>query len=292
VIDGLAVVDKPAGRTSHDVVARCRAIFGQRRVGHSGTLDPGATGVLLIGLGRVTRLLRYLTALPKAYEGEAVLGRATSTLDEHGEETGRWDMSQVGLDDVRAAARGFVGEVLQVPPMVSAVKVGGERLHRLARRGLEVERPARPVTVMRFDVGPGSTPGRFRIDVECSSGTYVRSLVADLGTALGGGAHLRGLRRTAIGSFTVAGARPLAALSAADVLTPAEALRDYGRIAVDAAIARLVSHGRPLDRAEVGDPPGPGPWAVVDPEGDLLAVYEADGTGQRLRPAVVLGPAG
>jgi tRNA pseudouridine55 synthase len=145
---------------------------------------------------------------------------------------------------------------------------------------------------MRFDVGPGSMPGSFRIDVECSSGTYVRSLVADLGTALGGGAHLRGLRRTAIGSFTVAGARRLDALSAADVVAPAEALRDYGRIAVDAAIARLVSHGRPLDRAEVGDPPEPGPWAVVDPEGELLAVYEADGTGRRLRPAVVFGPAG
>ncbi|MDP9387794.1 MAG: tRNA pseudouridine(55) synthase TruB, partial [Actinomycetota bacterium] len=189
--DGVVVVDKPAGWTSHDVVARCRRIFGQRRVGHAGTLDPGATGVLVVGLGRATRLLRFVTDLPKSYTGEVVLGVATSTLDAGGEETGRWDMSAVSADDVVGAARRFVGPLEQVPPMVSALKVGGRRLHALARAGVEVERPARPVVVHRLEVAPAGEPGVFRIEVDCSSGTYVRSLAADLGAALGGGAHLR-----------------------------------------------------------------------------------------------------
>src|SRR5688572_8362561 len=214
-IDGLVVVDKPAGWTSHDVVARCRRVFGQKRIGHSGTLDPDATGVLLVGLGRVTRLLRWLTDLPKTYAGEIVLGVATSTLDASGEVVGEWDMASVGVDDVRAVvASSFVGPILQVPPMVSAVKVDGQRLHALARAGVEVEREPRPVTVHRFDVAPGASPGVFAIEVECSSGTYIRSLAADVGAALDGGAHLRNLRRTAIGSFGLGEARPLEALSA------------------------------------------------------------------------------
>src|SRR3954449_3604591 len=139
-VDGVVVVDKPAGWTSHDVVARCRKIFGQKRVGHSGTLDPDATGVLLVGLGRVTRLLRFLTDLPKSYTGVVVLGRATSTLDASGEVVGEWDMSGVGLDDVRAAAARFVGDIEQVPPMVSAVKVGGRRLHELGRERKKLTR--------------------------------------------------------------------------------------------------------------------------------------------------------
>src|SRR4051812_16215401 len=134
---GVVVVDKPAGWTSHDVVARCRRIFGQKRVGHSGTLDPDATGVLLVGLGPATRLLRFLTDLRKSYECEVVLGVATSTLDAAGEVVGTWDMAAVGLDDVRAAAADFVGDIEQIPPMVSAVKVDGKRLHELARQGIE-----------------------------------------------------------------------------------------------------------------------------------------------------------
>ena len=137
---GLVVVDKEAGWTSHDVVARCRRIFGQRRVGHAGTLDPDATGVLLVGLGRATRLLRFLTALPKTYEAEVVLGTATSTLDASGEVTGTWDMDAVTLAEVREAAAPLTGPIDQVPPMVSALKVGGRRLHALAREGVEVER--------------------------------------------------------------------------------------------------------------------------------------------------------
>jgi tRNA pseudouridine55 synthase len=200
-------VDKEAGWTSHDVVARCRRIFGQKRVGHAGTLDPDATGVLLVGLGRSTRLLRFLTALPKTYEAEVVLGTSTSTLDASGEVTGTWDMDGVSLAAVRDAARGLTGAIEQVPPMVSAVKVGGRRLHALAREGIEVERQPRPVTVYRFEVMPVTTPGVYRIEVECSSGTYVRVLAADLGEALGGGAHLRNLRRTRIGSVSAEAAR-------------------------------------------------------------------------------------
>ena len=276
--DGLAVVDKPPGWTSHDVVARCRRIFGQRRVGHSGTLDPDATGVLLVGLGRVTRLLRYLTALGKSYEGELVLGTATSTLDSSGDVVGEWDMRSVSLDEVQAAAAAFVGDIDQVPPMVSAVKVGGRRLHELARKGEEVERAARRVRVHRLDVAAG--PGEaFALSVDCSSGTYIRSLAADIGTALGGGAHLRNLRRTAIGSFTLADAVALEELTPDRALTPAASMRDYPSTVVGPEGAVAVSHGRPID----GVPPGI--VAVLDDHGGLLAVFE-DG-----RPAVVLAPA-
>src|SRR5207302_6379473 len=212
VIDGLVVVDKAAGWTSHDVVAKCRGIFGQKRVGHAGTLDPGATGVLLVGLGRVTRLLRYPGSRPKAYAGEVVLGVETSTLDDEGEVVATHEMAGVSLDDVRSVAAGFVGDIEQVPPMVSAVKIGGRRLHDLARRGVEVERDPRRVAVYSFDVDGTDAPGVLRIDITCSAGTYVRVLAADLGRALGGGAHLRRLRRTAVGEFLLDEARPVEAL--------------------------------------------------------------------------------
>ena len=269
------VVDKPAGWTSHDVVARCRKLFGQKRVGHSGTLDPDATGVLLVGLGRVTRLLRFLTDLPKSYVGEVVLGVSTSTLDSSGEVTGEWDMSSVGLEDVRAAAAALTGSILQVPPMVSAVKVDGKRLHELARAGVEVERHPRPVTVHRFEVVAAVEPGVWKVEVDCSSGTYVRTLAADLGTALGGGAHLRNLRRTAIGSFALADARPLDGDLV--MLAPAEALRDYPSVEVDVETAIAIGHGKAVDGLG-----GEDPTAVLDADGNLLAVY------QQGKPQVVL----
>src|ERR1700704_6679463 len=224
--DGLVVVDKEAGWTAHDVVAKLRGILHTKKVGHSGTLDPDATGVLLIGVGRVTRLLRFLTMLPKTYTGEVVLGVSTSTLDASGDVVATHDM-RVSIDDVRAAAAGLTGDILQVPPMVSAVQIGGKRLHELARAGIEVEREPRPVTVHRFDIEATDDPLVYRVVVECSSGTYVRSLAADLGIALGGGGHLRNLRRTAIGSFTVDEARPINAVNDDTVLPPAVALRDY-----------------------------------------------------------------
>jgi tRNA pseudouridine55 synthase len=289
-VNGLVVVDKEAGWTSHDVVARCRRTFGQKRVGHAGTLDPDATGVLLVGLGRATRLMRFLTALPKTYEAEVVLGTATSTLDSSGDTTGTWDMGDVTLSAVRKAAATLTGAIEQVPPMVSAVKVDGRRLYALAREGIEVERVARPVTVYRYDVMPGMTPGVFRIEVECSSGTYVRVLAADLGEALGGGAHLRNLRRTRIGSFTTEDARLVDELTPAVVLTPAQAMRDLDQVVVPIDAQKLVGRGLPLDRVPLGVA-GDGPWGLVDDAHHLLAVYEATET-DRIKPAVVIESAG
>jgi len=306
----VVVVDKPSGWTSHDVVGRCRRIFGQRRVGHAGTLDPSATGILVVGLGRATRLLRFLTELPKSYTGQIVLGVATTTLDADGEVTGRWDLSGVDEADVHRAAARLTGPIEQVPPMVSAVKVAGRRLHELARAGIEVDRAPRPVTVHRFELRPGAEPGVWEAEVTCSSGTYVRVLAADLGGALGGGAHLRGLRRTAAGSFTLADARTLedvAVAPAEAVLSPARAMSAYPGVAVGDELAAAVRHGRPLGAARLGvDDVAGGPWAVHDAAGQLLAVYEfralydpapgdrppgegLDGDdGPRLYPAVVL----
>jgi tRNA pseudouridine55 synthase len=194
------------------------------------------------------------------------------------------------VDRARKAARTLTGEIMQTPPMVSARKVGGRRLYQLAREGVEVERSARPVTVSRFDVEPTDEPGVFAIEVDCSSGTYVRKLAADLGSALGGGAHLRRLRRLAIGSFTLGEARRLDELSPdsvlASVLSPLEAMRDYARLLVDDGVAQAVGHGAKMERTDVGAV-GEGPWAVVDDRRRLLAVYE-EGDDARLKPAVVL----
>jgi tRNA pseudouridine55 synthase len=293
--DGWLPVDKPVGWTSHDVVARCRKLIGERRVGHGGTLDPDATGLLLIGVGRATRLLRFLTALPKAYEGELVLGTATSTLDASGEVTGTWDMRRVGPAEVAAAAGRLTGPQQQVPPMVSAVQVGGRRLHQLAREGRTVDRPARSVVVDRFSVGPADGLV-YRFEVACSSGTYVRSLVDDLGRALGGGAHLLRLRRVATGPFLVSDAVPLDDVAPDAVRPAAGAVSFLEQVVVDGAELADVGHGRRLARAAVGDPGGrpvgTGPWAVVDREGNLVAVYEAGSAADDLlRAAVVLAPA-
>lgn len=289
-VTGLVVVDKEAGWTSHDVVARCRRIFGQRRVGHAGTLDPDATGVLLVGLGRFTRMLRYVQGLRKAYVGEVVLGTATSTLDASGDVTRTWDMSGVTLHDARHAASQLTGRIAQVPPMVSAVKVDGKRLHQLAREGVEIERDARLVTVDRFDVDelPGKPePGVLRVEVECSTGTYVRSLAADLGALLGGGAHLRALRRTAVGSFTHGEAHRLEELAPEHVLSPAQGLRDLQRVEAGPEFAHRITHGLPVDRTALRAT-GTGPFAIVDKVGRLMAVYETKGEEDRIVASVVL----
>jgi tRNA pseudouridine55 synthase len=300
--DGLVVIDKPAGCTSHDVVARCRRIFSLRKVGHAGTLDPDATGVLLVGVGQATRLLQFLSGLPKRYTAEVVLGVATSTLDGAGEVTGTWDMRGVTLEEARAAAANLTGDIAQVPPMVSALKVGGHRLHELARAGLEVERAPRQVNVKRFDVtlagaGMGETGPVLAIDVECSSGTYVRSLAADLGSALGGGAYLRRLRRVRVGDFALQEAVTLDDLEAlpepvAALLPPREALRGMSRAVISPTVAAKLRHGAVLELrllSEAGAR-GPGPWAVLDGDGKLLAVYEVGKPGLA-KPTVVLAPA-
>ena len=292
--DGIAVIDKEPGWTSHDVVAKTRGILHNKKIGHSGTLDPDATGVLLLGVGRATRLLRFLTVLSKSYVGEIVLGTETTTLDSSGDVVASHDMSAVTLAQAQAAAVALTGDILQIPPMVSAVKVDGRRLHDLARQGIEVERQPRPVSVYRFALSEvDGQPGVLRAEVDCSSGTYVRTLAHDLGHALGGGAHLRNLRRTAIGSFTLAEARPLTEV----VVQPiAEVMRDYPAVVVAAEVAEAVGHGKVLPRSVLGvgdegtGPEAAGPWAVFSVEGELLAVYQAhrDAT---VKPAVVVAAA-
>lgn len=258
-----------------------RRRFHERQVGHGGTLDPDATGVLVVAVGRATRLLRFVESTRKRYTGEIVLGVATSTLDAAGDVTGTWDMSAVTPDDARrAVAEHLVGPIQQVPPMVSAIRVDGVRLHELARQGIEVERAPRPVTIHRFDVAAGREPGVLSIDVECSPGTYVRSLADDLGRLLGGGAHLRNLRRTAVGSMTLDRAGPP---DTAELLPIDTAVAGLPRVEVGTDLADQIAQGRVLDAWD-----GEGPWAVFGPEG-LLAVYEPFRPGTA-KPAVVLPP--
>jgi tRNA pseudouridine55 synthase len=291
--DGLVVVDKPAGFTSHDVVGKLRKIYGQRRVGHAGTLDPDATGVLLVGLGRATRLLRYLSAEGKAYRGRIVFGIATSTLDAAGEVLDQRPMA-LTPDDVERALPQFVGDICQLPPMVSAVKVGGRRLHELAREGKEVERVARPVRVERFVLEafePGPYP-EATVFVECGSGTYIRTLAADLGSALGGCAHLAELRRLRVGSFSLAEAHTLAQVEADPgraVLPLVVAMRGLEQVEVDEEQAHAVAHGVAFAPGAL-QTEGEGPFALIGPGGALLAVYDRHGTG--LRAAVVVAAAG
>lgn len=241
-----------------------------------------------MGLGSFTRLLRFVTDGPKTYTAEVVLGTATTTLDDSGEPVGTWDMTGVTVADARRAAAGLTGAITQVPPMVSAIRMGGKRLHQLARRGEEVERHARPVTVDRFDVRAGAEPGVLAVTVTCSAGTYVRSLAADLGAALGGGAHLRRLRRRAVGEFTEEMAVALDDLGTDHVLSPARAVAGMAIVTVDDTLADRVAHGGVLARELLASPGAEGgPWAVVAPGGVLLAVYEAHGT-DRAKPAVVV----
>ena len=280
---GVVVIDKPAGWTSHDVVAKSRGVIGTRKVGHSGTLDPDATGVLVLGVGHATRLLRFLTELPKRYEGEIVLGTETTTLDAAGEITATHDMSAVTDDQVRAAANRLTGDLMQVPPMVSAIKIDGKRLHELAREGKEVDRPPRPVRVDRFDIEPvEGARGVWRCVVDCSSGTYIRSLAADLGTALGGGAHLRSLRRTSVGGFTLDDA---GTIESPTLLPVSAAVQHLESALVDEDTAVLVGHGRVLSLEQL-QVSGGGPWAVLGEDGVLLAVYESHPQGGK--PTVVI----
>ena len=276
---GLCVVDKPAGVTSHDVVGMLRRRFHERQVGHAGTLDPDATGVLVVAVGMATRLLRFVEKTDKRYVGEVVLGTETSTLDAAGEVTATYDMAGVTVEAARQAAAQLTGPIMQVPPMVSAIKVGGRPLHELAREGIEIEREPRPVTVHSFVVDTGPEPGVLSIEVVCTAGTYVRTLAADLGHLLGGGAHLRNLRRTAVGEFSIDDAGPP---DTATLLPVDTAVRTLPRVVIGADVAAHVANGRVLPRFD-----GVGPWAVYDGGGHLLAVYEPF-REREAKPSVVL----
>jgi len=294
VIDGFLLVDKPAGWTSHDVVGKARGLLGQRRIGHAGTLDPMATGLLVLGLGRATRLIRFVQGGEKVYEATALFGVATDTLDADGAILSREEM-EFDDADVRRAAKRFVGRIMQVPPMVSAKKVGGRRLYEMAREGVEVEREAVPVDIHEIDVldvAPGPYP-EVEFRVRCGAGTYVRTLADDIAAALGGRAHLIALRRTAIGMLTVGDAHTIEALEDAAasksltdlVLSPSQGLGDLPVVAVDDEIARAVGHGSVFTVSALGMAQ-PGDHRVVDGGGHLLAVYRSD--GRRAVPEVVL----
>lgn len=275
--EGIVLVDKPRGITSHDAVDAVRRALGTRKVGHAGTLDPMATGLLVMGVGRATRLLRFLSELEKEYEGTARLGVETDTLDAEGRVL-RESSVEVEEEAVRRAMVPLTGQIDQRPPAYSAVRVGGERLYRAARRGEEVEAPLRRVRVETFELLRFDPPD-VDIRVVCSAGTYVRSLVADLGEALGCGAHLIRLVRTRIGPYRLAEAVPPERVEAP--LPIARAVIHLPRVDLDAEEARAAGHGRPL-----GPSGHEGLHAVFGPEGELIGVWQDEGS--RARPVMVL----
>lgn len=279
---GFLLIDKPFGVTSHDAVSQVRRRLGIRRVGHAGTLDPVCTGLLVLAVGPATRLLRFLCLEPKEYEGVMKLGEATDTQDAEGEVVRSADPANLDLETLAEAAQGFVGEMQQVPPMYSAVKVGGKKLYEYARAGKEVEREPRAVTVFRFDVISLAMPlANFR--VRCSGGTYVRTLVHDLGERVGVGAHVVELRRTAAGVFRVEDAVPMEEVSIERLMPPEVALEPMPMARLPRHLADVAANGGPVrvPHQVPGEHLG-----LLDPEGRLIAV--ARETEHGWRPEVVL----
>ncbi len=301
---GFVLVDKPQGLTSHDVVDEARRLFGVRKIGHAGTLDPMATGLLILGVGKAARLLRFLTDLPKEYEAEVEFGVATDTLDADGKVLERRPM-EISAEDLEERLPWFCGTITQTPPMVSAVKVGGKRLHELARKGQEVERPARRVQVhslqlVHFEPGPYPTA---YILVTCGRGAYVRVLIDDIARSLGGRAHLTSLRRSANGHMSADEAWTISRLKALHereldpiwgsldevIVPPGEGLRHLSRVEVDGEQAAAVRNGRriPLPAGRAGKiRGGEGAYVRVMTDERLWAVYRLE--GEELAPEVVL----
>ncbi|WP_116205822.1 tRNA pseudouridine(55) synthase TruB [Amycolatopsis circi] len=292
---GLLIVDKPAGMTSHDVVARARRIMGTRKVGHAGTLDPMATGVLVLGIERATKLLGHLALDRKTYLATLSLGRSTTTDDAEGEPLAETDaapetLAAVTDEQIADGIAALTGDIQQVPSAVSAVKIDGKRAYARVRAGEDVVLPPRPVTVHRFDVlGLRREDDRIELDaiVECSSGTYVRALARDLGAGLGVGGHLKALRRTTVGPFTLARARtldqleenPELSLDLDDAVAAAFPRRD-----LDAATAKAVQYGRRIPAGGIE-----GTYGLFAPDGHVLAL--ASDTEGVTRSVVVLLPA-
>jgi tRNA pseudouridine55 synthase len=289
VTSGLVIVDKPADWTSHDVVAKVRRLAGTRRVGHAGTLDPMATGVLVVGVEKATRLLGHLALTEKVYDATIRLGQSTNTDDAEGEITGSASAADVTDPALRAGIDRLTGEIRQVPPQVSAIKVNGRRAYKMARAGEQVALEARPVTVHRFTVREVRRHGDL-VDIDasvtCSSGTYIRALARDLGQALGVGGHLTALRRTRVGPYDLGMARAIEALTTAfEVLPIGDAVEAaFPRRDVSAADARTLAHGGRLAAAGLG----PGPIGVFAPDGMLLALVEE--SGEIAKPLAVFVP--
>jgi tRNA pseudouridine55 synthase len=275
---GLVIVDKPAGWTSHDVVGKMRRLAKTRRVGHAGTLDPMATGVLVLGVGKATRLLGHLALTEKGYDATIRLGESTNTDDAEGETTATASAADVTDEALRAGVAELTGPIEQIPPQVSAIKVNGERAYKMARKGEEVALAARPVTVHAFTVLDVRRHGDV-VDVDasiaCSSGTYIRSLARDLGASLGCGGHLTALRRTRVGPYDLSMARTLERLAGEmEILPMNEAVAAvFPRRDVSDDDAWKVAHGGRLPAAGLG----PGPVGVFAPDGTLLALVEEQG---------------
>jgi tRNA pseudouridine55 synthase len=294
-MDGIFILDKSPGMTSHDVVARVRRIIGQKRVGHAGTLDPMATGVLPVVVGKATRLVEYLAEADKAYRATLVLGATSDTYDREGNVVPKPGAVLPGREDVERALEGFRGEIEQVPPMHSALKVGGKRLYELARQGIEVERAARPVTISRLEM-EAYRPPVLQLFIECSKGTYIRSLAHDLGAALGTGAYLDSLVRTRVGAYSLEEAVTLDGLEAAfaegtwqESLRPPESiLAGWPMYEVDADTAKAITQGKAVTLAAGGLAEGM-MAAVKGPAGDLLAVVEWNGVTGLWQPKKVFG---
>jgi tRNA pseudouridine55 synthase len=287
--DGLVIVDKPGGLTSHDVVARIRRLAGTRRVGHAGTLDPMATGVLVVGVEKATRLLGYLTLTEKRYDATIRLGQSTTTDDAEGEVTFTASAKDVSAETISKAIAELTGEIQQVPPAVSAIKVDGQRAYKLTRAGAAPELKSRPVTVYEFtvtDIRPVGDDDLTEVDatVRCSSGTYIRALARDLGDKLGTGGHLTALRRTQVGGYGLDTAKTLDQLAERFEVMPLAqaAAAAFPRRDLSADEARRVAHG---GRLPVG-PPGtgtPSPTAAFAPDGSLVALLaEQDGQARPL----------
>ena len=281
MVHGMLVIDKPPGITSHDVVGLLRRRFDERRIGHAGTLDPDATGVLVVGVGKATRLMRFATASWKTYEAEIIFGVETSTLDAAGEVTATHEMV-LTPQRVADAAATFVGDIQQVPPMVSAIRVDGRRLHELAREGIEIERDARSVHVRRFEVSTTANPLVYRAEVECGAGTYIRTLGADLGRALGGGAHITSLRRTASGPFSVGSA---GSVDDAPLRPVVDMVCGMDRVQLSLEEVRMVRNGGRLGGDQMS---GDGPWALVA-GGDTAAAAELIAVHERIEGAIKVG---
>lgn len=281
---GVLLVDKPAGMTSHDVVDRIRRAARMKRVGHTGTLDPSATGLLILCLGTATRLSEHFTGLEKTYEGTMRLGVETASYDLDGEVVAEQPVPNLTLDDLQRECDKFVGAIQQIPPMVSAVRVDGERLYKLARKGEVVERPARSVTVRAYDVLSYEAPDA-RVRVTCSSGTYVRSLCHDVGQALGCGAALASLRRTAVGRHHIEDALPLDAFTSPDsvearLMPMGDALDLPVGVLEDDALTAL-SNGSPISSRNLagGCPVSHGWVQLKSKAGDLLALGMVEPAG-------------
>ena len=284
MVDGFLLVDKPATWTSHDVIAKVRGLMAKRKVGHSGTLDPMATGLLVVGLGKATRLLRFVQDLPKEYEATVRFGVATTTGDAEGEpiEEVPGEVSQV---DLERALGSFVGTISQIPPQVSAIKRGGKRLHELARAGIEVELEPRPVEIHEIELGSFDPP-QATLRVVCGKGTYIRVLADDIAKALGTRAHLTALRRTSSGTLSVKDSSTIDQLEAADdrerlVLSAADGLRDLPGVQVPSEQLAAARNGSPV----VAAAEAPGLVRLLD-DRQLVGIYRSD--GDKLVPEVVI----